>query len=340
MASRLLAHLRLLRLPLAATTVADIWVGYMVVRSSRGPLGADAPAHDPAQLLALHAAALCFYGAGMTLNDAFDADRDMALHPERPIPSGVIPRRAAFAQGALLLAVGIGIGAVLGGGWLLAAALLGVGITLYNAVLKRWVVPGAVGMGLIRYLDIQLGAGFAAGVGLVPAMVLGFYVAGVTYLSTVEERPGDGRAITLGMGFTVFALMAGGLRLPRFILASWLYALAASVCCFMGMRATHLRTRRSVQQLVLACLLGMFAVNGGSLLGYGLWPWALACVGLAGTFPLLARLQGRLARASMPADNVGVGGGSSTSASTRENATAVASDASGTGAGEEGETDG
>ena len=55
---------------------------------------------SPAVVLAtLIAASACLYAAGMVLNDAFDAELDARERPERPIPSGRIARRAAFAAG-------------------------------------------------------------------------------------------------------------------------------------------------------------------------------------------------------------------------------------------------
>ncbi len=47
-----------------------------------------------------------FYTAGMYLNDAFDAEHDRAVRPERPIPRGLVPRRRVFVTGALLLGFG------------------------------------------------------------------------------------------------------------------------------------------------------------------------------------------------------------------------------------------
>ncbi|GIW72361.1 MAG: hypothetical protein KatS3mg102_1903 [Planctomycetota bacterium] len=281
------ARIRLLRLPLAATAMADVWVGWSVVHAPAGPLGAAAPPPAPGALLALLASALCLYGAGMTLNDAFDALRDRRLHPERPIPRGAIGRAAAFQQGGLLLAAGVGLAAVAGTQHLLLAAVLAGAILLYDGLLKRWAVPGAACMGAIRYLDVQLGAGFAAGPSLVPALVLGAYVACLTWLSTFEERPQDGRGLAAGIVLVLFVLMVGGLHFPHYLLAAWLYALVGGGCAFFGMRAVHLGSRAGVQQLTLALLLGMYGVHAGSLLGYGLlWP-ALAMPVLAASFPLL-----------------------------------------------------
>lgn len=142
----------------------------------------------------MHGAAAALYGAGMTLNDAFDARDDRAKHPERPIPSGAVSAAAAFAQGGALVAIALALAFAAGPRPGLAAALLAGAILLYDGFLKRWAVPGAIAMGACRYLDVQLGAGFAAGAALPPALALGAYVALLTFISTFEDRPGADRA--------------------------------------------------------------------------------------------------------------------------------------------------
>ncbi|RME75805.1 MAG: hypothetical protein D6776_02440 [Planctomycetota bacterium] len=294
MRRRIGGHVRLLRLPLAATTAADVWAGYVITHAPRGPLGDAAPPLSIGELLALHAVALCMYGAGMTLNDAFDAPRDETLHPDRPIPAGVVSTIAAYTQGALLLVLGLAIAAAIGPASFRVAALMAGAIVLYDAGLKRWAIPSALAMGAVRYLDVQLGAGFAAGPAFSPAVALGLYVAGVTWFSTLEERPEQGRRITIGIGYVVLVLMAEGLRLPHYLMASWLYALAAALIAFAGMRAVHRASTASVRALVLVGLLGIFLVDAGSLLGWGHWPWAMATLLLSATFPPLVHLQSRL----------------------------------------------
>ncbi len=171
------ARLRLLRIPLAGTTIADVWVGWFA--------GAGL-AFEP-RLLLVHAAALSLYFAGMTWNDVFDAERDRTIHPERPIPSGAVTRGGAAAQAALLTAVGLAFALLAGRlteGLLLAGAVL-----VYDGLLKRWALPGALAMGACRYLDVQLGAGFAAGPLFPGAVALGGYVTFLTLVSTREEDP-------------------------------------------------------------------------------------------------------------------------------------------------------
>lgn len=193
------ARLRLTRYPLAATTVADVWAGWFGAGFNFQP-----------ELILIHVAALSFYLGGMTLNDVFDAERDRELNPGRPIPSGRISIGLAAGQGAALLAIGLVCG-IAGGRWL-PAVLLAAAILAYDGFLKRWAIPGALGMGLCRYLDVQMGAGFAGGVAFGPALALGAYVVAVTIVSTLEDRPGwDAarmRSWTLRLLLGIFAVDA------------------------------------------------------------------------------------------------------------------------------------
>ena len=197
---RAAARLRLTRMPLVGTTVADVWAGYFCAG------GSVADAGQLGRLLLLHVAAASMYLAGMTLNDAFDAAEDARKHPDRPIPSGAMTRGEAFAQGFFLLAIGLGSAFLAGPDAGLVASALAGAILAYDGFLKRWAMPGSMCMGLVRALDVQLGAGFARGIAFPPAIALGVYVFAVTMISRREDNPGVDRA---RMGRIVFLLLRG-----------------------------------------------------------------------------------------------------------------------------------
>jgi 4-hydroxybenzoate polyprenyltransferase len=204
-------------MPLAGTTVADVWAGFFCA----GGMIETAP--EAARLLVLHAAAIALYLAGMTLNDAFDAGDDATKHPERPIPSGILTRRDAFVQGFALLAIGVGCAFLAGLRPGLGACALAAMILAYDGFLKRWAVPGAIAMGCCRALDVHLGSllvrqEYADAFGSdsrglysdhfdwIPALALGIYIFGVTMISTQEDRPGlDKKKV----GRLVFTLLRG-----------------------------------------------------------------------------------------------------------------------------------
>ncbi len=99
---------------------------------------------------------MLMYVAGMALNDAFDAEVDARRRPERPIPSGRLPRRAAFVYGMVCLALGVAVTAAVGP--VLFALALAVCIVLYNLLHHRLAIA-VVFMGLCRGLIYPLAAG-------------------------------------------------------------------------------------------------------------------------------------------------------------------------------------
>jgi len=176
---------------------------------------------DLSTLLRTAFAASLFYAGGMFLNDAFDADSDARLRPERPIPSGIVTRANVSTIGAALL----------GGGELLLApslpALL-LGLALAGAIVSydyrhksNPVAP--ILMGVCRALVYCIAA-VAAG-GLTPfvvggAAVLGVYVAGLTVVAKLSGSnarwvvPALIAAISLvDAGFIAFVSSSVGLSL-------------------------------------------------------------------------------------------------------------------------------
>ena len=113
-------------------------------------------------ILVLCLSSICFYSAGMILNDVFDFQEDLRDRPFRPIPSGRITRGSALVCGLLLLV----LGSVLAFGQIQhvllwpyghPGLLLPVAILAYNLWLKRTFL-GPVAMGICRGLNLLLGA--------------------------------------------------------------------------------------------------------------------------------------------------------------------------------------
>lgn len=180
-ATRIRAWLDLVRLPNLFTTVADVLAGHLYV----GGLLASP------RLFLLMGASACLYAGGVALNDVVDAKRDAKQRPQRPIPSGQVPR-----NGALLLAlVGLGAGAALtlyvSGRAAMLGALLVVAIVLYNCVLKRTLFAPAI-MGACRMLNLLLGMSVAPNLAtadiVLPAALFWFYIASVTLFARREAE--------------------------------------------------------------------------------------------------------------------------------------------------------
>ena len=168
--SKFLAYVQLLRLPNLFTAVADPLAGWLIVGSGR-----------TAQLALVSSASACLYTAGIVLNDCCDYRPDSQARPERPLPQGIISLRVAWTLGVVLFLTGL----ILGGrnAFLLAALII-----FYNTVAKHSIWLGPATLGACRAWNLALGMG---GYALVwPPLILGVYVAGLSFVARREEvRP-------------------------------------------------------------------------------------------------------------------------------------------------------
>lgn len=190
--SRLDALLRITRFPLLPTALADSAAGYLIALEP----GASP---SPAVLALLAAASGSLYMGGMVLNDIADLDRDRALHPARPLPSGQLSLREALGLFLLLAGGGLAAAASAPDRAGTAALLLFLAIAAYDLGLKRFPAAGALGMGACRAFNLWMGMA-AAHTDMSPAWVwgppaaLGLYVTLITVVSTFEEKhPGAAR---------------------------------------------------------------------------------------------------------------------------------------------------
>jgi 4-hydroxybenzoate polyprenyltransferase len=210
---------QLLRLPNVFTVWADVALGVAIIWA------AGATPNAWAVLLAA-AASTCLYFAGMVLNDVFDLKEDRRDRPQRPLPAGRIPFRQAAAAGASLLLGGVGLAVF--AGWFadswagVVAGLLAAAILAYDGGLKRTRVGPAI-MGSCRFLNVSLAtqaADVSLVAGLFPALVIGTYIAGLTWFAREEAR--QSRHATLAMGLSLLALawLALGLA-PTWMPRGW-----------------------------------------------------------------------------------------------------------------------
>ncbi len=146
------------------------------------------------ELLWIEIGVSLLYVAGMTLNDAFDAEWDRKHAPERPIPSGAISAKAVWMLGIVQMLAGAAV-------WLLATDVdwrwlvgLVAAILLYDWIHKRTLLAVLV-MGSCRGL-VYLGAASAminasAFPSLLWVLVLSViaYVAGITVSARSERGP-------------------------------------------------------------------------------------------------------------------------------------------------------
>ena len=210
--SALRAYLQLCRFPAVFTALADIVLGFLLVRR-----GLDA--ESAGDLACLLVASACLYMAGMVFNDVFDRERDARQRPERPIPSGRMTLRQAATTGVALIAAGLVAASLADLKSLVVAVLLAGCIFAYDALLKQTPL-GPIAMGACRFLNVILGASSAGLRWTEPwhfpqlwvAAALGVYVIGVTWFAR-NEAGASSRSSLSGAAIVVNAGLAGLLLL-------------------------------------------------------------------------------------------------------------------------------
>jgi 4-hydroxybenzoate polyprenyltransferase len=147
---------QILRAANVFTAASNVIAGYLLINHGWQPL---------TPLLLLIVASIMLYEAGMVLNDVCDATLDAKERPERPIPSGRVPKHAAKWVGVSLLVGGVLIAQVvswLTKQWLSTQIALALAATIvgYNVGVKatRW---GPLAMAGCRMMNVLLGASVA-----------------------------------------------------------------------------------------------------------------------------------------------------------------------------------
>jgi 4-hydroxybenzoate polyprenyltransferase len=212
------ALLALIRPPNVFTAFADALAGLLVLWA----LGVPVPDRSCAILIASG----CLYLSGIVLNDVFDREVDARERPTRPIPSGAVPVGVATALGLALMAAGLLIAGWIGRDALTVATTLAAFILLYDAGLKSTPL-GPLVMGSCRGLDMAMaiatGLPVAAAwppIAIAGPVVLGLYVAGLTYIARDEVDGNTTRRARTGLVFlavlaaSVVIALAVSARLP------------------------------------------------------------------------------------------------------------------------------
>lgn len=201
--SRFRAWLQLLRVPNLFTVPGDPLAGFLLAWDGKRELKSAAFAV---------AVGLCFYGAGLLLNDLCDLAEDCAERPQRPLPSGAVKPRSVWIV-CIALALVAGCVASLGGQRaLMTALLLTAVIGLYNSYAKKIAVLGPCLMGACRGLNVLLGASFAGRFtpsALLAAGVIACYIAAVTNLARNETRQTSAAPSALARWLPLFTVAVG-----------------------------------------------------------------------------------------------------------------------------------
>ena len=200
--SRTRVWLQLLRAPNLFTVPGDPVAGYLV--SNDG--------FTDGSIFLVAAAGLCFYGAGLLLNDLVDLSEDLRERPSRPLPARLAQPATVRLVLWLLNALGLAFLCFSGSPAAVACGMATVAaVCLYNCVTKHRPVWGALTMGACRGLSMLTGALAGPSPHAVPiaaliAVSVTLYIAAVTHLARFETHttmPGSARF------FPVLALLPG-----------------------------------------------------------------------------------------------------------------------------------
>jgi hypothetical protein len=182
-------------------------------------------------------------------------------------------------------------------------------ILAYDGFLKRFLVPGAVAMGLVRVANASLAvvplvaAGTTDAWALAGPACLGLYSAGVTVLSTAEDRPSAQAGRLLAARVAAFLAFAGAAALSVAGAAGVTLGVFVASGVALSVAFGRVPRPRSPRAQVLEMLLGfhwleLVLATGG--FAHGDWAATLSCVGAAVVLLLLANL-GVLALRPKPA---------------------------------------
>jgi hypothetical protein len=197
--------LQLFRAPNLFTVPGDPLAGFLLASPALVKF-------NPLLLLSI-GASLCFYAAGLLLNDLMDLKEDRAERPDRPLPSGAARPSHVWLVAAALAALGLALCFPGGTKALATGAGIIVAVAAYDCGLKKIPFIGAINMGLCRGLSVFLGAIFTGGCGC-PAggasVAILCYIAAVTHLARYETKSGG------APGYAIFLPLIGPLLMLGF----------------------------------------------------------------------------------------------------------------------------
>ncbi len=290
-------YLQLMRPPNLPTAAADILAGGAIAGVySQLFVSQEGPA-PWVVLLVLVTASVLLYAGGVVLNDVFDAQLDARERPERPIPSGAIPRSRAAVFGASLLFLGVLAASLvrLESGYI--AALLAVAILFYDAFAKKFSILGPLLMGTCRSLNLWLGISVLpmAGQGTYLWVPL-LYIFAVTTVSRGEVYGGNKKALVAAASMYAIAIFGVGLLVGVQTTRFWFALPFLLLLCMMVFRplwrAYQINQPAEIRAAVKGGVLGIVALDAAWAAGYaGLWP-AAAILAL---LPLARLLAARFA---------------------------------------------
>jgi len=189
-------YLQLVRFPGIFTAFTNILLGYSVVGGDQFGLYLLAP---------LLTTSGCLFLAGMSLNDYFDYKIDKKERPQRPIPSGKVPRKNALFLGMIFLVTANIVSIFVGLETAIVTIVISLLIFSYDFKTKNFPIIGILTLSSIRFLNVILGTSIAFNSEIVYiAIPLAVFVAGISIFARSESSDYSRKSEMLNLIF-VFA---------------------------------------------------------------------------------------------------------------------------------------
>jgi hypothetical protein len=283
--SLIMPRLRLMRLPNAITASADVLAG--------GALAGVSPVH----LAPLLIAAPLFYAGGCVLNDLVDKQRDVDLHPNRPLITGAVSLTEAALLASILFGTALLLATLAGAGPAMAASGLLLLILLYNFQAKSHPLAGPAVMGGCRGAAVVLGMSLSLpssdAVFLFPLAVI-LYVFALSRLARREGSafsvPGPAGEMLGTLFLALLVLLAAATLYPGFALwPSIVFFVLLLIPVAIGLyRGVMPRQPGDIASGVTALILGIPLLEAAVAAGAAGWP-----MGFAAAICALPALLGR-----------------------------------------------
>lgn len=276
------------------TAIADILAGVAISGYLMGK-SVDAINFTPIFLLILSTIGL--YGGGVVMNDVFDAELDAIERPERPIPSGLIPKMSATVFAVALLTVGIVAAYLMNNpvsGFI--AFAIAIAAVVYDKWGKHLSFFGPINMGLCRGLNLLLG------ISIIPESLLKYwyvalipvvYIAAITMISRGEVY--GGRKATLNAAGVFYSIVIAAILFIGFLNHSLEVALPFLLSFgFMIFKPLFKAIKKPIGPLIGNAVkfgvLALILMNAAWAAAFGAVYWALIIILLLPLSVLLAKI--------------------------------------------------
>lgn len=259
------------------TAVADVLAGIAIAGYGFSTLSVL-----PVILLTISTIGL--YSGGIIMNDVFDAELDAKERPERPIPSGLVSKKAATLFGGIFFFIGIfAAGLYHSASQYLAAAIM-ITCLIYDRFLKHSAVFGPLNMGICRGLNLLLG------VSIIPsaiqqwwflALVPVVYIASITMISRGEVHGGSKKMLYFAAAF--YALVISSVLFFAFeketLPFTSIFLFAFALMIFIPLiKAIKNPIAPNIGKAVKAGVIALILMNAAWASAFGVWNVAIFIV--------------------------------------------------------------